>query len=110
MHRLALRLDDGRTAERTLLRHLERLRPRLVRKNRADDLRDDVTCPLDDHVSPSRMSLRLMSSSLCKVACETVTPPTSTGSSCAHGLSAPVLPTRMWILFSLVRAVIGAHL
>ena len=50
MHRLALRLDDGRTAERTLLRHLERLRPRLVRKNRADDLRDDVTCPLDDHV------------------------------------------------------------
>ena len=51
--------------------------------------------------SPSRMSLRLMSSSLCSVACETVTPPTSTGSSCAHGLSAPVRPTRMWILLQL---------
>ena len=38
--------------------------------------------------SPSRMSLRLMSSSLCSVAREIVTPPTSTGSSTAHGLSA----------------------
>ncbi len=60
--------------------------------------------------SPSRMSLRLMSSSLCSVAWETVTPPTSTGSSCAQGLSAPVRPTRMWIFFSVVWAVIGAHL
>ena len=56
------------------------------------------------------MSLRLMSSSLCSVARETVTPPTSTGSSCAHGLSAPVRPTRMWIFSSFVCAVIGAHL
>ena len=31
-------------------------------------------------VSPSRMSLRLMSSSLWRVAIETVTPPTTTGS------------------------------
>ena len=45
--------------------------------------------------SPSRMSLRLMSSSLCSVARETVTPPTSTGSSIAHGLRAPVRPTRI---------------
>ena len=60
--------------------------------------------------SPSRMSLRLMSSSLCKVARETVTPPTWTGSSIAHGLSAPVRPTRIRILFSFVCAVIGAHL
>jgi hypothetical protein len=60
--------------------------------------------------SPSRMSLRLMSSSLWSVAWETVTPPTSTGSSAAQGLSAPVRPTRMWILFSFVSAVIGAHL
>ena len=36
--------------------------------------------------SPSRMSLRLMSSSLCSVAREIVTPPTSTGSSTAHGI------------------------
>ena len=56
------------------------------------------------------MSLRLMSSSLCSVARETVTPPTSTGSSIAHGLSAPVRPTRIAILFSVVCAVIGAHL
>ena len=60
--------------------------------------------------SPSRMSLRLMSSSLCSVARETVTPPTSTGSSIAHGLSAPVRPTRIAILSSRVVAVIGAHL
>ena len=53
-------------------------------------------------VSPSRMSLRLMSSSLCRVARETVTPPTSTGSSTAHGLSAPVRPTRIRILSSVV--------
>ena len=39
-----------------------------------------------------------MSSSLWSVAWETVTPPTSTGSSCAQGLSAPVRPTRTWIL------------
>ena len=61
-------------------------------------------------VSPSRMSLRLMSSSLWSVAWETVTPPTSTGSSCAQGLSAPVRPTRTWIFSSFVCAVIGAHL
>ena len=60
--------------------------------------------------SPSRMSLRLMSSSLWSVAFETVTPPTCTGSSSAHGLSAPVRPTRMWILRSVVIAVDGAHL
>ena len=50
------------------------------------------------------MSLRLMSSSLCSVALETVTPPTWTGSSSAHGLSAPVRPTRMWIFVSVVTA------
>jgi hypothetical protein len=61
-------------------------------------------------MSPSRMSLRLMSSSLCSVARDTVTPPTSTGSSIAQGLSAPVRPTRIAILFRRVVAVIGAHL
>ena len=60
--------------------------------------------------SPSRMSLRLMSSSLCSVAREIVTPPTSTGSSIAHGFNAPVRPTRIAILCSRVVAVIGAHL
>src|SRR6266566_3530544 len=38
-----------------------------------------------------------MSSSLCRVALETVTPPTSTGSSIAHGFSAPVRPTRSFV-------------
>ena len=60
--------------------------------------------------SPSRMSLRLMSSSLCSVAREIVTPPTSTGASTAHGFSAPVRPTRIMILSRRVVAVIGAHL
>ena len=56
------------------------------------------------------MSFRLMSSSLWSVAREMVTPPTSTGSSIAHGFSAPVRPTRIRILFRRVVAVIGAHL
>ena len=60
--------------------------------------------------SPSRMSLRLMSSSLWSVALDTVTPPTCTGSSSAHGLRAPVRPTRMWIFRSVVTAAVGAHL
>ena len=61
-------------------------------------------------MSPSRMSLRLMSCSLWSVARETVTPPTSTGSSTAQGFSAPVRPTRMRISSSFVGAVAGAHL
>ena len=61
-------------------------------------------------VSPSRIPLRLMSSSLWRVARETVTPPTWTGSSTAHGFSAPVRPTRIAISRSFVCAVIGAHL
>ena len=53
-------------------------------------------------MSPSRICLRLMSSSLWSVARETVTPPTSTGSIIAHGLSAPVRPTRILISSSFV--------
>ena len=52
--------------------------------------------------SPARMPLRLMSSSLWSVARVTVTPPTWTGSMIAHGLSAPVRPTRMRISSSRV--------
>ena len=44
-------------------------------------------------VSPARMSLRRMSSSLCSVASFTVAPPICTGSSTAKGFSAPVRPT-----------------
>ena len=46
-------------------------------------------------VSPSRTSLRAISSSLCRVAFVTTTPPTVTGSSRATGVSEPVRPT--WI-------------
>ena len=49
-------------------------------------------------VSPMRMSLRAISSSLCSVAFDTTTPPTVTGSSLAAGVSAPVRPT--WISMS----------
>ncbi len=56
------------------------------------------------------MSLRLMSSSLCSVASDTVTPPTCTGSSTANGLSAPVRPTFTTIERSVVVAVVGANL
>ena len=44
-------------------------------------------------VSPIRMSLRAISSSLCSVAFCTTTPPTVTGSSLATGVKAPVRPT-----------------
>ena len=40
-------------------------------------------------VSPSRMSLRAMSSELCSVAMEIVEPATNTGSSTANGVTAP---------------------
>ena len=46
-------------------------------------------------VSPTRTSLRAISSSLCRVALETTTPPTVTGLSLASGVSAPVRPTLM---------------
>jgi len=60
--------------------------------------------------SPSRTSLRARSSSLCRVAVLTVTPPTWTGSSIANGNSAPLRPTFQTTLFSLVVAVVGATL
>ena len=44
-------------------------------------------------VSPIRISLRRNSSSLCKVALVTVTPPTNTALSRATGVMAPVRPT-----------------
>ena len=44
-------------------------------------------------VSPTRTSLRRSSSSLCRVALVTVTPPTKTGCSRATGVSVPVRPT-----------------
>ena len=44
-------------------------------------------------VSPIRISLRLSSSSLCKVALVTLTPPTNTLLSLATGVMAPVRPT-----------------
>ena len=44
-------------------------------------------------VSPMRTSLRRISSSLCRVALVTVTPPTNTGLSRATGVIAPVRPT-----------------
>ena len=43
-------------------------------------------------VSPTLMSFLLISSSLCKVAFETITPPILTGLIFATGVSAPVLP------------------
>ena len=59
--------------------------------------------------SPSRTSLRARSSSLCRVAVDTVTPPTWTGSSIANGIRRPVRPTFQTIRFSFVVAVIGGN-
>ena len=46
------------------------------------------------------ISFLSISSSLCKVAFETPTPPTVTGSTLATGVIAPVLPT--WIIIFLI--------
>ncbi len=59
--------------------------------------------------SRSRTSLRARSSSLCRVAVETVTPPTCTGSSIANGSSRPVRPTFQTTRFRVVVAVIGGN-
>ena len=59
--------------------------------------------------SPGRTSLRARSSSLCSVACLTVTPPTCTGSSSANGCSEPNLPTFHFTSSSLVTAVVGGN-
>ena len=65
----------------------------------ADDLWDHIAGPLPRrHASPSRISLRWISSSLCKVARLTTTPPTVIGSSSATGVNAPVRPT--WIVMA----------
>jgi hypothetical protein len=55
-------------------------------------------------VSPSRRSLRAMSSALCSVAIEIVDPATNTGSSTAYGVFAPVRPTLTAIRRSFVCA------
>ena len=52
--------------------------------------------------SPLRTSLRRTSSSLCRVARATVTPPTCTGVRKATGVSAPVRPTLTWMSSTVV--------
>ena len=60
-----------------------------------DDTTSGITSParLTITVSPIRISFLLTSSSLCKVALDTITPPTATGSNLATGVKAPVRPT-----------------
>ena len=50
VHRLALRLDDLRAAERAMRRHSEFLRPAPMRSRGPDDLGNDVARALDDDV------------------------------------------------------------
>jgi len=55
-------------------------------------------------LSPSRISLRSISSSLCRVARATTTPPTLIGFRLATGVSVPVRPTWIVIFSSTVSA------
>ena len=59
--------------------------------------------------SPTRRSLRAMSSSLWSVASFTVTPPTWTGSRTANGWRSPNLPTFHAMSSSSVTAVVGGN-
>src|SRR5216684_1297623 len=61
-------------------------------------------------VSPMRTSLRAISSSLCKVARCTTTPPTVIGSSTATGVSAPCRPTDIRMSRSTVVACCAGNL
>ncbi len=61
-------------------------------------------------VSPTRTSLRSISSWLCSEAFETVTPPTRTGRSFATGVSAPVRPTLASIASTTVVSCWGGNL
>ena len=60
--------------------------------------------------SPIRTSLSRTMSSLCNVASPTVAPPTTTGSSTANGVTAPVLPTLTWMSRSTVVCSSGGNL
>ena len=61
-------------------------------------------------MSPTRTSLRAISSALCRVAFSTTTPPTVTGSSRATGVTAPVRPTWMSMACRIVRACSAGNL
>ena len=61
-------------------------------------------------LSPSRMSLRSTSSRLCSVARATVTPPSSTGSISATGVTTPVRPTLGTIDSTRVTSLRGGNL
>ena len=61
-------------------------------------------------VSPTRRSLRAISSALCRVALTTTTPPTVTGRSRATGVRAPVRPTWMSMPSRIVRACSAGNL
>ena len=60
--------------------------------------------------SPSRTSLRATSSRLCRVARATVTPPISTGSMMATGVTTPVRPTEGRIERMRVTSLRGGNL
>ena len=110
VHRLALGLDDLFPAQRAFFGHLEPLRPAPVREHRTDNLWDHIARALDDHVVA-------LADVLAVDVLLVVERRGGDGHAAdlnrlerAHGLSAPVRPTRIWILLSLVCAVIGAHL
>ena len=93
-HRV-LGLDGRRPAPRALRR---RLRPAAAALPLRRWISGEITCGITSPArvtttsSPSRTSLRARSSSLWRVAVETVTPPTWTGSSIANGKQAPGAP------------------
>ena len=108
-----LGLDRRRAAGRAFGRRL-RLRPRRLPFSWRW-ISGATTCGITSPAritttsSPTRTSLRARSSSLCRVAVETVTPPTWTGSSIAKGTRWPVRPTFQTTSFSFVVAVVGAN-
>ena len=93
----ALGLDRRRAADRAVARAAAAAAARRLRSATcgAGETTCGITSPARRTItsSPTRMSLRARSSSLCSVASFTVTPPTCTGSSTANGCRSPNLPT-----------------
>ncbi len=93
-HRFTFRLHHLRPAHRAVSGEVEWPFLTATRLGEhAHHLGDDFPGLLDNTLSPMRISLRRISSSLCSVARLTTEPASSTGSIIATGVSAPVRPT-----------------
>ena len=102
--KLAVKSASTVVDESNVLKFIDGGIQRLYEKNVSDNTTITLT------VSPTRMSLNKIKSSLCNVALEINEPATLTGSNTALGVILPVLPTVKIISFILVITSSGGNL